>query len=237
MSFDLLGAIELTAGSAVVVAVIALTMATTPERRVQVAAALAAWFVVVVALGAGRVLAYGGALGVPGLGLAVILPVLVMTTLTFATTGGRQGLAEAAVPALIAVNLIRVEGLDFLLLHAAGRLPAPFAPAAGWGDFLVGASAPLVAWMVARNWPGSRGVALAWNALGLLDLIDALGLGVTSSPGPLRVFAVDPSSAIMSELPWILVTCFLVPLLVFTHVAVFARLAGSPRPHRHAAVG
>ncbi len=237
MIFDLVGAIELTASSAILITVVALAMAATRDRQALLAAALAAWFVAVVALGASRVLSYDGALGVPGLGLAVILPILVMTTLAFGTTGGRQALAEVPVPTLIGVNVVRVLGVDFLLLHAAGRLPVPFAPAAGWGDFVVGAAAPLVAWMVARDWPGSRRVALAWNALGLLDLVDAVGLGVTSSPGPLRVFVGDPSSAIMSELPWVLIPCFVVPLLVFTHLAVFARLAGSPRPHRRAAVG
>ncbi len=192
----------------------------------ELAAALVAWFVVVVALGASRVLAYDRALGVRGLGVAVMLPILVMTMLAFGTSGGRQALARAWVPALIGVNVVRVLGVEFLLLHAAGRLPAPFAPAAGWGDFVVGAAAPLVAWMVARDWRGSRGVALAWTALGLLDLVDAIGLGVMSSPGPLRVFVGDPSSAIMSEIPWILIPCFVVPLLAFTHLAVFARLGG-----------
>ncbi len=137
--------------------------------------------------------------------------------------------------ALIGVNVVRVLGVEFLLLQAAGRLPAPFAPAAGWGDVAVGAAAPLVAWMVARDWKGSRGVALAWTALGFLDLVDAIGLGVTSSPGPLRVFVGDPSSAIMSEIPWILIPCFLVPLFVFTHLAVFARLGGWRQAQRGAA--
>ncbi len=174
-----------------------------------------------------------GALGVPGLGVAVTLPILVMAALTFGTAGGRQALARAPVAALIGVNVVRLLGATFVLLYTAGRLPAPFAPAAGWGDMAVGATAPLVAWMVARDWPGSRRVALAWNALGTLDLIDAVALGVMSSPGPVRVFAGDPSSAIMTELPWLLVPCFLVPLLFWTHLALFARLGGAPRRRPH----
>ena len=237
MIFDLVAAIAMTASAAIASTVVALAMAATRDRLLRLAAALAAWFVAVVALGASGVFHYDGGLGVPGLGAAVLLPILVMATLTFGTAGGRQALAEAPVPALIGVSAVRVLGVIFVLLHAAGRLPAPFAPAAGWGDIVVGAVAPLVAWMVARDWPGSRRVALAWNALGLLDLINAIGLGVTSSPGPLRIFVGDPSSAIMSELPWLLIPGFLVPLLVFTHLAVFARLAGSLRPHRRAAVG
>ena len=236
MTFDLLSAIELTASAAIVITIVALAVAGTPDRRIRLAAALAMWFVVVVALGASRAFSYGGALGVPGLGLTVMLPILVMTALAFATARGRRALADAPVPALIGLNVVRIAGVAFLLLHAAGRLPAPFAPVAGWGDIAVGAAAPLVAWMVARDHPWSRRAALAWNALGLLDLVVAVSLGVTSSPGPLRVFVGDPSSAIMSELPWLLIPGFLVPLLASSHVMLFARLAGSPRPHRHALV-
>lgn len=231
MIFDLVSAIELTASAAIAITVVALAMAGTPGRRIRLAAALAAWFGLVVALGASRVLSYDGALGVPGLGLAVMLPIVVMTALAFATAGGRRALENAPLPALIGLNVVRIAGVTFVLLHAAGRLPAPFAPAAGWGDIAVGAAAPLVAWMVARDRPGNRRVALAWNALGLLDLVDAVGLGVTSSPGPLRVFVGDPSSAIMSALPWLLIPGFLVPLLATSHIVLFARLAGSPRPH------
>jgi hypothetical protein len=236
MTFDLLSAIALTASAAIAITVVALAVAGTPDRRIRLAAALATWFVVVVALGASRAFSYDGALGVPGMGLAVMLPILVMTTLTFATAGGRRALENAPVPALIGLNVVRIAGVSFLLLHAAGRLPAPFAPVAGWGDIAVGAAAPLVAWMVLRDHPWSRRAALTWNALGLLDLVAAVSLGVTSSPGPLRIFVADPSSAIMSELPWLLIPGFLVPLLASSHVVVFARLAGSPRSHHRALV-
>ncbi len=233
MTIDLLSAIELTASAAIVITVVALAVAGTPDRRIRVAAALTAWFGVVVALGASGALSY---VGVPGLGLAVMLPVLVMAALAFATSGGRQAIENAPVPALIGLNVVRIAGVTFLLLHAAGRLPAPFAPIAGWGDIAVGAAAPLVAWMVVRHHPWSRRAALTWNALGLLDLVTAISLGITSSPGPLRVFVGDPSSAIMSELPWLLIPGFLVPLLAFNHVVLFAQLAGSPRLHRRALV-
>ncbi len=40
----------------------------------------------------------------------------------------------------------------------------------------------------------------------------------------------------MSGLPWLLVPAFLVPLLASNHIVLFARLAGSPQPHRRALV-
>src|SRR6266849_5638898 len=151
MIFDLVSAIELTASAAISITVVALAMAGPAGQRIRLAAALTVWFVIVVALGASGMLSYDGALGVPGLGLAVMLPVLVMTAIAFATPGGRRAIANAPVPALIGLNVVRIAGVTFLLLHASGRLPAPFAPAAGWGDIAIGVAAPLVAWMVARD--------------------------------------------------------------------------------------
>jgi hypothetical protein len=123
----------------------------------------------------------------------------------------------------VGIQAIRVLGVSFVLLHAAGRLPGPFAPVAGWGDIAIGATALPVAWWLTR---GLKTNALVWwNALGLLDLVVAVGLGAVSSPGPIRVFTDDPGSEIMTTLPWIIIPCFLVPALTFVHLAVFWRLS------------
>jgi hypothetical protein len=65
---------------------------------------------------------------------------------------------------------------------------------------------------------------LAWNVLGIADLIDAVGLGVISSPGSLHLIAEAPGSAIVATLPWLLIPAFIVPLLAATHLAIFHRL-------------
>jgi hypothetical protein len=52
----------------------------------------------------------------------------------------------------------------------------------------------------------------------------AVTLGATSSPGPIQLFRGEPSSAIMSTLPWVLIPCFLVPSLAFIHLCTFYRL-------------
>ena len=57
-------------------------------------------------------------------------------------------------PALVAAHAVRVLGIFFLILHAQGRLPAPFAPTAGWGDIVIGATALPVAWLVAARGGG-----------------------------------------------------------------------------------
>ena len=47
-----------------------------------------------------------------------------------------------------------------------------------------------------------------WNALGALDLVVAVALGLLSAPGtPFRVFTAGPGT----ELPWIMIPTLLVP--------------------------
>jgi len=41
----------------------------------------------------------------------------------------------------VGVHTVRLLGVTFVVLYAAHRLPAPFAPVAGWGDIFVGVTA------------------------------------------------------------------------------------------------
>ncbi len=228
MLFDLLGSIQLTASAAVAVAVVSLALALAPSGRLRLAAALAAWFGAVVALGATGALGQGGAFGVPGLGVAVGAPVAVLALAARAGGPLRRGLDAAPLAPLIGLHALRVLGFNFLLLHAAGRLPAPFAPVAGWGDIAAGLAAVPVAWLVRRDARTARSLALAWNLFGLADLVAAVGLGVTSAPGPLHLIHAETSSALMTTLPWLLIPGFMVPLLAATHLAIFRRLLAAP---------
>jgi len=70
-----------------------------------------------------------------------------------------------------------VAGLAFLVAYWRGQLPADFALPAGWGDILVGVTAPLVALTFASQRPFGRIVFVLWNLLGILDLVNALAIG------------------------------------------------------------
>jgi hypothetical protein len=55
------------------------------------------------------------------------------------------------------------------------------------------------------------------------------------SPGPLRFFMGEPNGSIMATLPWVLIPCFLVPLFMLSHLAVFYRLLWKHDQTRHEA--
>jgi hypothetical protein len=225
MNIDLLGSIELTASAAIVIAALSLGFGSDFLKRLRLAAALAAWFAVVVILAVTRALHYQDGLGTPGLGLAVALPVVILCLVVARTPWLREALHRVPLWVLIGVHTVRVLGIMFLILYAAARLPAPFAPVAGWGDIFVGVAAPVVAWRAYRDGANAGPMIRLWNVIGVADLIAAVGLGVMSSPGPLRLIFSEPGSEIMATLPWLLIPGFLVPLLFATHIGLFVRLA------------
>ncbi len=227
---DLIGSIELTASAAIVLAALSIGFGSSVAARIRIAAWLAAWFVVVVILAATRALYYEHGLGAPGLGIAVALPIAILCLVVARVESLREEFHRVPLWLLVGVHVVRLLGVSFIILYATDRLPAPFAPVAGWGDIFVGATALPVAWLVYRRSMNARLVLWIWNFIGMADLIAAVGLGVISSPGPQRLIFAEPSSAIMTTLPWLLIPGFLVPLLFAVQIGLFIRLVKDKKP-------
>ena len=82
----------------------------------------------------------------------------------------------AAIPQhwLIGIQAFRVLGGLFLVRYFQGSLPGLFAIPAGLGDLLTGILAPLVAYWWYTGKPFARNAAIAWNLLGIADLVNAV---------------------------------------------------------------
>jgi hypothetical protein len=225
MSLDLFIAVTLTAFAAAAVAALCIALPATATHRIWFAVGLSAWFFTAVVLGVTGSVGPGG-LGTVGVGIAVTLPLLAIGCIALRWPPLRAALVGIPVPILIGTNSVRVLGVLFVVLHVQGRLPSLFVTSAGWGDVAIGLTALPVAWLVIRRVGGWRPIALAWNTLGLADLVMAVFLGVASAAdSPIRLFTGEFDAAAMSVLPMFLIPGFLVPLLVLTHLAVFYRLS------------
>ncbi len=136
----------------------------------------------------------------------------------------RRALASPRLqPMLIAMQTYRAAGIGFLVLAAAGQVPAIFGVPAGVGDILVGITAPGAAAALRQ---GRTSQAVWWNALGLFDLALALTLGVATGPSPLHVIG-GTTSQVLSLFPLVIVPSFVVPLDVLLHVASLRFLLSS----------
>ena len=68
---------------------------------------------------------------------------------------------------------------------------------------------------------GRRGLVLAWNVFGMVDIVLVVATGA-------RLGLADPSSMrSLLRLPLALLPTFYVPLVVATHVWIFQRVIGS----------
>ena len=154
----------------------------------------------------------------PWLGIGVAVP-LVLGLLSLRLPAVTAALSDAsAAAALAAVQVLRVVGGVFLALLALDRLPPGFALPAGIGDVLVGLLAPFVAYALWRQ-PSRRALGIAFNALGLLDLVVAIPLGLLHAPGRLQLIVTEPTTEIMGLLPMALIPTFVVPLAIVLHIA------------------
>jgi hypothetical protein len=222
---DLIGAIGGTAVYAILVGVLVGLSRESGTAKFAAFAAAAIWGALIVTLAALGDFAPGvaGPVPVPVLAFACFLALLFVSW--FASPRFRTAVLSVPLPALVGVNVTRTGGVLFLILTAERRLSGPFGPWAGWGDIIVGALALPLAVMCA-------GVALKhatwikiWNALGALDLINAITLGLLSAPGlPFRVFTDGPGTLALASLPWVMVPAMLVQLYLLIHFVVPAKL-------------
>lgn len=168
------------------------------------------------------------AIGLAATGQVALLrppaPQLVLVGLTVALVaagatlpGFRLWLAGLNLRQIVALHLTRFVGIYFLVLYRRGELPYDFAVPGGWGDILVAIGA-LVLVLLVPDLARRRPWLLAWNLLGLLDLLYVVA---TAS----RLAQADPwSMQALVRLPLSLLPTFLVPLLIASHVYLFVRL-------------
>jgi hypothetical protein len=163
---------------------------------------------------------------VPLVGVLFAVPLLIVGALAVASPNVRSALMSVPMPILIGLNALRMLGVLFLFLVAAGRLSCPFLFSAGWGDIITGLLAIPLTLAVARSARPPVGPIVLWNMFGTLDLVAAVVLGLTSAAGsPVQLIHAGVGSAAMQYEPFCLVPTVLVPFYLITHGIVFAQLS------------
>jgi hypothetical protein len=186
-------------------------------------AILLGWFAV--ALGLARADFYHvTADGLPTIQYGLFLPILIGVVLIWRSDLVRRILEAVPQAWIVGVQLYRALGVVFLILYAAGQLPALFSWPAGVGDIAVGLSAPLVGYAYARAPRENAGVVRRWNLLGIVDLVIAVTTGFLTAPSLIAPFAFHPSSELMTTLPMVMIPIYMVPLSIVLHIASLVKL-------------
>jgi hypothetical protein len=179
---------------------------------------LAVWLALVSVLGARG--AFAQAPGEPPLPIfvAVALPILLFLAAYSTSAAFRVFVLNLDQRLTLGLQAWRFAGLGFIALTAYNVLPGAFAWPAGLGDIAIGATAPLLAVSLARNGGlVSSRLFVAWNVLGILDLVTAVTTGTLVAWFGL---GGDPASmGPMAQLPLLFIPAFLVPIFVVLHIA------------------
>lgn len=124
--------------------------------------------------------------------------------------------------ALVLLHVTRFVGFYFLVLYRRGELPYAFAVPGGYGDIAVAALALLVVFLPLDRARRTRFLTI-WNVIGLTDILLVAATAI-------RLNLADASQMrALLHLPLSLLPTFLVPLIIATHVMIFARLARDAR--------
>lgn len=181
-------------------------------------AALTAWILGASALAASGVFGFDRPYLVP---LALFGSTATLVAAYRSSPALRARLALVDLRVFVGFHIIRAPiGASFLVMAARGDLPDLFAFRAGWGDILAGVLAlAVLPLMPARGAQWKKRAVWLFNVIGLLDI-----LMVIATAQYLFLIVQDRLMLALTSLPFGLLPTFIVPIVIATHVLIFARL-------------
>jgi hypothetical protein len=169
-----------------------------------------------------------GAFALPLLPSAIFLPVIIGAPLLLLSKRVGQLLDAMPTTWLLALQLYRVFGSQWLAYWLRGLLPGLWALPAGTGDVLTGLFAVSAAigltTGLATGTAEGRKAAILWNIFGLADLAVAIILGMIISPGPFQLIVQNGPSIGLDGYPNVLTPAFVVPCSILLHALSLRQL-------------
>jgi len=150
--------------------------------------------------------------------LAMLIPLPIIILIAFSKTG-TQLLQTVPSHWLVLMQSFRVI-VELLLLFAfiAGKLPVQMTFEGRNFDVLTGILSLPVGYLLARKKTYASKMAIAFNIIGILLLLNILVIAVLSMPTSIRYFMNEPSNTLVGQFPFILLPGVLVPIAYTMHV-------------------
>ena len=162
-----------------------------------------------------------------------IVPTILVITVLSASPRVRRFLFAAPETWLIAYQVYRVPlEIVLWLLYSANLIPVQMTFEGRNFDIVPALLAPFIAYLcfVKKSWP--RVIAVLWNVVGFLLVVNVATTGLLSAPTPFRVFLNEPSTRFVADFPYIWIPTFLVPLALFGHVMSLLQLSKKYFAHK-----
>lgn len=161
----------------------------------------------------------------PKIMLLGILPTILVITLLFATSKGRQFTDSLPLKNITYLNIIRIPVeivLFWLFINKA--IPELMTFEGRNFDILAGISAPVIAYLVFTKKKLSRKVLLIWNFICLALLLNIVVNALLSAPSPLQKLAFEQPNIAILNFPFSWLPTFIVPVVLFGHLVSIRQL-------------
>lgn len=144
--------------------------------------------------------------------LAILIPLPIVLAIAFSKTG-TQLVRSTPSHWLVFMQSFRI-AVELLLVMAFinGKIPVQMTFEGRNYDILTGIFALPVGYLLMKKKSYAAGLAIAFNIVGFLLLINILAIAVLSMPTPIRYFMNEPANTIVSKFPFILLPGVLVPI-------------------------
>ena len=160
----------------------------------------------------------------PLLPAAIFLPIVIGAPLLLLSRRVGQLLDAMPTTWLVALQLYRIVGAQWLAYWLLGQLLGLWALPAGTGDVLTGLFAVPAATALASGTAEGRKTAILWNIFGLADFVVAITLGLITTPGPFQLIVPDSPSVGLDGYPNVLTPAFVVPSSILLHALSLRQL-------------
>jgi len=166
--------------------------------------------------------------GMPPRLLLVIGVPLTSIIILFANKRSRAFIKQIPITTLTYLHIIRVP-VEIVLwwLFLGGMVPELMTFEGGNYDILSGITAPFVAIFLVGMKSKRKMAAIIWNFITLGLLFNIVFHAVLSAPLPFQQFAFDSPNTAVFYFPYIWLPAFIVPAVLFAHLASLLKLFGS----------
>jgi hypothetical protein len=192
------------------------------------------FFVILTWLGIQTIIALNGFYTVtntipPRFSIALILP-LVLIAMLFFTARGRRFIDSLDAKTLTLVHIVRIPvELILLWLSIYKMVPSIMTFEGRNLDILSGITAPFIYYFGFVQKKLNRTFLLVWNFICLGLLLNIVVIAILAAPFPFQKLAFDQPNIAVLHFPFIWLPCFIVPVVVFAHLATIRQLIMSDR--------
>nr|WP_295922484.1 hypothetical protein [uncultured Dyadobacter sp.] len=159
----------------------------------------------------------------PHFAFAIVPPLIFIASL--AVFRSKKLAANSSLKYLTLLHTIRVAvELALFCLFQMGEIPRLMTFEGSNPDIISGITSPLI-WLAYRNGLLGRKGLIVWNIACLGLLLNIVARAILSAPTPFQQLAFDQPNVGLLKAPYVLLPAFIVPAVLFSHVAAMLKLA------------